>query len=178
MFDAVEMTAYQMVLDGTANAQDAPEKAAEMLLANKYHEIETDDTYRIPKPGVFGGGAADPDKIRRVLDDIRRNPERFNYDPPMSRFGLDVEMTGEMAAGDRREKSYWVTDGNELGVVLMDLDMAPITKNGEVVRLSWDEIEAHTTPLTQLGRRTQRKRRGSVTATQQQGETTRARGGR
>lgn len=178
MFDAVEMTAYQMVLDGTANAQDAPEKAAEMLLFNKYHEVSTDDTYRMSKPGAFGGGVNNPDKVRRVLEDIRRNPSKFNYDPPMSRFGLDVAMTSEMAVDDRKNKSYWVTDANELGVVLMDVDMSPITKNGEVVHLSWEEIEAHTTPLTQAGRRAQRKR-GTITATQ--GEATGregARGGR
>ena len=180
MFDAVEMTAYQMVLDGTANANDAPEKAAELLLANKYHEIETDDTYRIPKPGAFGGGATNPDKVRRVLDDIRRNPEKFDYDPPISLFGLDAGLTSEQVADSRKQRSYWVTDGNELGVVLVDEDKAPVTKNGEVVRLSWEEIEAQTASLTQLGKRTQRKRRGSVTATQQPGTTGRenVRGGR
>lgn len=142
MFAAVEMTAYQMVLDGTSSVEDAPEKATNMLLTNKYHKIDTDDTYRIPKPSSFGGGVVNPDKVRRVLEHIRRNPERFDYDPPHSRFGLDVELSSEQAVDSRRERSYWVTDGNELGVVLVDEDKTPVTKNGEFVRLSWEEIEA------------------------------------
>jgi hypothetical protein len=143
MFDAAETTAAEMMQEGTANLQSAPEKAVQQLLLNKYYEIETDDTYRMMKPGAFGGGVTNPDKVRRVLKHIRRNPQDFNYDQPLTRFGLDEGLTREMSEEDLRSRSYWVTDGNELGVMLVDGEKNPVTKNGEAVRLSWEEIEAH-----------------------------------
>jgi hypothetical protein len=153
MYDAVETTALQMILEGSANPNNAAEKAATGLMYNKYHEINVDDTfhqYRMPmNRGLSTGGVSNPSVIRSTLEAVRRNPQLYDYDAPVSRAGFQ-DITGKQAEESRRKRSYWVNNPNDTGVILMDEDKSPVLKDGRLVSMTWAEIEALEPPRSNL----------------------------
>ncbi|WP_417329169.1 transglycosylase SLT domain-containing protein [Halomonas cupida] len=120
--------AYSYMAEGTG-PQDAVDKAFSALVEDRYTVV---DTYRVPKQ--FDAG-----EIERGASTALEN-----IDPADLQFDradwMDEDFANRQIKNILQENAYWVTSPDEGGLVLYSNGEAVLTRDGDPVSRSWDDL--------------------------------------
>lgn len=130
------------------DAEDAARRAAEAI-ASQYAIEETNGVgYRIPVRAA-DGTPMDPDAIAVGLDRLLTRIDQVGIAPLGTM--VDPTLTAEFRTDEYvdaiREEGFWVVNGDETGVVLLDHRMEPVMlANGQPYMVIWEQALAAPAP--------------------------------
>lgn len=138
MNNATRKLALQYRLRGMSKG-DAIERAAKEVCLDRYTLADNSNTplgFRIPKmQGV------DPDVVERGAAEFIREADLSGFRLPNYPMFSEKDQR-ETLQKRLRNETYWVTNGDESGAVLMFGGLAVVDKDGKPIEKKWDEFHA------------------------------------
>ena len=143
---AAQVLVRSRVVNQRSSVEDAVTNVLNEIVLGNYEPIGEGDTYRVPLSANISSSAVDR-TLNQVLS-LAMNFDRFKIP---ENDGLTLEQRRADFEAVVRDRGFWVTNGDESGVIFMD-GANPIKQlDGSLVEIKWEEMRGPTAATNLFG---------------------------